>query len=210
MVHCFGSDILNKFAMSQITSDSDLEKRHYPLLLGEITMDWQSRLIGVYVKTCEFWKQGLSFHVQRMSHNNDFLLTDEEIIAVFLNGIMTGRTQIKSIYNFTVSHLYEWFPHIGTYETFVRRLNQISDAFAGLSEMLSSAHFPGEAQRQQKLVDSMPIVLAKAKRSSRAKVSPENADKGYCGSKDMFYYGVKLHVVGYSVTRQFQSLSMLP
>ena len=49
-----------------------------------------------------------------------------------------------------------------------------------------------------KLIDSMPIVLAGAKRSAGAKVAPEIANKGYCGSKSMFYYGVKLHVMGIS------------
>jgi len=49
----------------------------------------------------------------------------------------------------------------------------------------------------RKLMDAMPIYMAKAKRSNRAKVAPELADKGYCSSKDEYYYGVKLHVVGF-------------
>ena len=39
----------------------------------------------------------------------------------------------------------------------------------------------------------MPIVVAGAKRSGRAKVASELCSKGYCASKDMWYYGVKLH-----------------
>jgi len=39
-------------------------------------------------------------------------------------------------------------------------------------------------------------VLAKQKRSSQAAVASEFADKGYCSSKGVFFYGAKLHVVG--------------
>ncbi len=45
------------------------------------------------------------------------------------------------------------------------------------------------------LVDSMPVVMAHEKRSSRAKVAPELANKGYCASKKMYFYGVKVHLL---------------
>lgn len=163
-------------------------------LPGEAAMDWQFRLIEVYDKTCELWKQGLCFHAERMSNNKEQLITDEEIVAIFLNGIMTGKTNLKSIYNFTVQHLHGWFPQLGTYEVFTRRVNQLAGVFVALVEELSKIASPLVAGKI-KIIDSLPIVMANAKRSSRAKVAPNMADKGYCGSKDMFYYGVKLHVV---------------
>ena len=46
-----------------------------------------------------------------------------------------------------------------------------------------------------RIADSIRHVLAKQKRSSQASVAPELADKGYCSSKGVFFYGVKLHVV---------------
>lgn len=52
------------------------------------------------------------------------------------------------------------------------------------------------AKEAVRIADSMPIMMAKEKRSSQAKVAPEFADKGYCSSKGVFFYGVKLHVVG--------------
>ena len=45
------------------------------------------------------------------------------------------------------------------------------------------------------IIDSMPIILAGAKRSGRAKVAGDHCSKCYCASKDMWYYGVKLHTV---------------
>ena len=46
-----------------------------------------------------------------------------------------------------------------------------------------------------RLVDSFPVVMAREKRSSRAKVAPELANKGYCASKKMYFYGVKVHLL---------------
>ena len=43
------------------------------------------------------------------------------------------------------------------------------------------------------VVDSCPIILAKQRRSSHAKIAPELCDKGYNSSRDEYYYGVKLH-----------------
>jgi hypothetical protein len=48
------------------------------------------------------------------------------------------------------------------------------------------------------LMDSMPIIVAKQSRSSRAKVAPELCNKGYCDSKKMWVYGVRLHTLGQS------------
>lgn len=45
------------------------------------------------------------------------------------------------------------------------------------------------------LVDSMPILLAKASRSGHAKVARELCAKTYNASRDQWYYGMKLHVI---------------
>jgi len=42
----------------------------------------------------------------------------------------------------------------------------------------------------------MPIIIASSKRSSKAKVALEFANKGYCGSKAFYYHGVKVHILG--------------
>ena len=43
------------------------------------------------------------------------------------------------------------------------------------------------------VVGSCPIILAKQRRSSHAKIVPELCDRGYNSSRDEYYYGVKLH-----------------
>lgn len=52
------------------------------------------------------------------------------------------------------------------------------------------------------LLDSMPIVVAKQKRSSSARVAKDICKKGDCELKNRYYYGVKLHVLGQSQYRK--------
>jgi hypothetical protein len=54
-------------------------------------------------------------------------------------------------------------------------------------------------------MDSMPIILASQSRSGRAKVASEMCDKGYCDSKKMWFYGVRLHTLGQS---QYKTLPL--
>jgi hypothetical protein len=53
-----------------------------------------------------------------------------------------------------------------------------------------------------RLIDSMPIILAIDKRSSKASVTPEFANKGYCSCKG-YYYGVKVHILGFRSSHTF-------
>jgi hypothetical protein len=45
------------------------------------------------------------------------------------------------------------------------------------------------------VIDSIPIVVAGGKRSGKAKTADKLCNKGYCASKDMYYYGIKLHIL---------------
>ena len=47
------------------------------------------------------------------------------------------------------------------------------------------------------IVDSMPIMTC-CGRNRQSKVAREIADKGYCSTKNQYYHGLKLHLVGYS------------
>lgn len=46
-----------------------------------------------------------------------------------------------------------------------------------------------------RLIDSLPVVLAKGSRANRARVAAEIAGTGFCSSKSMYYYGMKLHTI---------------
>jgi len=83
-----------------------------------------------------------------------------------------------------------------SYQGYNRRLNWLSAAFAPLVEEALAEVDGGETRREAvRIADSVPIMMAKQKRSSQALVASGFADKGYGALKDTFFYGVKLHVV---------------
>jgi hypothetical protein len=173
--------------------------RYKNQLLKDQTMDWQTRLINTYLTVSELWDKGLCTLAQRMSNNQEGpLLSDEEVLTIYLNGVMMGRSKLKSIYNFTFDHLKDWFPNLCSYESFVRRLNNLDSVFPEFIRLLQLQHkyqFIGG----RFLVDSLPVIMASSKRSNRAKVSPEIADKGFNATKNMYFYGVKIHILAKDV-----------
>jgi len=63
------------------------------------------------------------------------------------------------------------------------------------------------------LLDSMPIVVANQKRSNNAKSAKELCSKGYRASKNMYYYGAKLHSLGqkcYGTLPQMRMVEVTP
>lgn len=156
-------------------------------------MDWQYTLVETYVLICDRFSKELCVHAQRMSNNHCPVFTDEEVVTIYLFGTMQGHCQIKAIYDYTRNHLRKWFPHLPTYQTYVSRLSRLSYVFMKLTEHIST--LAQQLDLSTKLVDSFPVVIANAKRSNRAKVAPKLADKGRCASKNMYFYGVKVHMI---------------
>ena len=157
----------------------------------------ETKLISIYLIVCDAWDQGVFVSAQRFSNNNRYKWTDQEIMTMYLFGILNGRETKKEIYEFCRDYWYQWFPSMKSYAAFSYRLNILQSAFIGLNEYVAFQFDKEYGEEFRKLVDAMPIVMAKAKRSNRASVAGELADKGYCASKGEYYYGVKLHVVGY-------------
>lgn len=158
-------------------------------------MDWQLRLIHLYEYVCQQFCHDLWGLTQRFSNNDHPVFTDEEVLTTYLFGVMQGHRQVRKIYAYTHDHLWAWFPNLPGYEGYLHRLNRCSYAFSGLIDHLLE-QIPNNGLVQNcRITDSMPIILANAKRSGTATVAPELANKGYCSSKNMWYYGVKLHML---------------
>lgn len=155
-------------------------------------MDWQIQLISLYDMVCKYYQESLWVYCQRFSPHCDLSFTDEEIITLYLFGIINKHTQILAIYNEADRHLRDWFPRLPSYPGFVQRLNKLDIVFAPLIEILC----PNGPLLRDWLIDSAPIILAQQGHSFKARVAPEYADKGYCASKKLHYYGVKLHILG--------------
>ena len=156
-------------------------------------MDNHSKLIKIYLFVCEHYEKTLKYSVARFSNNSQPRFTDQEIMTIMIYSIACEeRHTVRQAYDFTANHLRSWFPSLPSYVAFVKRLNRLSEAFRGLSSLILDSLPGGDCAAL--LCDSMPIIICSGKRCS--KVAGEIADKGYCATKSLYYYGVKLHLLG--------------
>ena len=163
-------------------------------------MNWLDKIITLYLFICDEYKNGLWIHCQRFSNYSNLSFSDEEVATIYMWGIMEGLITKKQIYEHTRNYWSSLFPCLPSYEAFVQRVNKLGNFFEGLIYNLQKT-LPAElfSEDHKRLVDSMPIIMARGNRRFKAKVAPEIADKnGYCATKKLHYYGIKLHVVGSS------------
>jgi hypothetical protein len=154
----------------------------------------EQQLIELYLLVCDFYDNQPGLKYQRLS-NFKPRCTDEELLTMYLFGHMQGFQQQRRIHQYLRHHWQAWFPALPSYQAFNRRLNELVPAF---EQLIGSALSPCVAQlapSADRLIDSMPIMLAKGSRSNSARVAAEVADKGFCASKSSYYYGVKLHAI---------------
>ena len=199
-------------------------------------MDIQHTLIWIYLFVCHHYRGRLAGATQRQSNNNKPVFTDEEVLTIYLFGLVNKRTTISEIHRYAQQHFADWFPDLPSYQSYNRRLNRLEAVFPMLienaltriesmgnpienapienapienaptenaptenapTENAPTENAPTEVRDNLfRVVDSMPIIMAQGPRASKAKVASGHIpDTGYCSSKDLFYYGVKLHVV---------------
>jgi len=104
-----------------------------------------------------------------------------------------GIFKMNKIHQFASEYLLSWFPALGSYQAFNQRINRLSNVMNTFVELLLSEFAPKECSDEFSVLDSMPIITCSGKRSG--KVAPEITDKGYCSTKSMYYYGMKLHAL---------------
>ena len=67
-------------------------------------MNWQEQLITIYLYVGKHYRQGLRTYYQRMSNYANLSFTDEEVITIYLFGVIDVRTTITKIYADTDRH----------------------------------------------------------------------------------------------------------
>jgi len=156
------------------------------------------QLIRLYFYVCEIYEEELKWHCQRFTKNQvepDF--TDQEILTTYLFAVAYERRfRIKDIHKYIYHHWLDSFPQLPTYEGYNGRLNRLAPVFPVLVEHLINKY--GAAENNQAIIsltDSMPIITCSGKR--KGKVARELCDKGYNSTKGMYYFGVKLHGIGF-------------
>lgn len=168
----------------------------------------EQQLIALYLLVCRAYDTQPDLKYQRLSNFRP-RFTDEELLTVYLFGHMQGFSQQRRIYDYARRHWREWFPALPSYQAFNRRLNRLAPAFERLITDALAEQVAGLARHADRLIDSLPIVLAKWPRCAAARVAPGVADQGYCSTKRSYYYGVKLHAVALRRTKQLPLPALL-
>ncbi|WP_246067777.1 hypothetical protein [Changchengzhania lutea] len=154
------------------------------------------KLVKIYNYVREKFETHLQFDCGRFSNNNVPKLTDQEIITIYLFVVHhQGIFKMDKIHQFASEYLLSWFPDLGSYQAFNKRMNGLSNVMNTFVELLLGEFAPKECSDKLNVLDSMPIITCSGKRSG--KVAPEITDKGYCSTKGMYYYGMKLHALGF-------------
>lgn len=155
------------------------------------------KLIRIYMYICDLHDSELKYYCQRHSNNNTPLFTDQEIITIYLfAGYCQKYFEIKDIHSFAKEYLSSWFPLLPSYQTFNIRLNRLSECFKVLSQRLIDSFIPDDCEFGMSLVDSMPIITCVG-RNREAKVARQFVSKGFCSTKNQYYYGLKLHALAF-------------
>ncbi len=162
-----------------------------------IPSDKSSTLVAIYLYICDIYKSELKYECQRYSNNSKPEFTDQEIMTIYLfTTSQQNYYKVKEIYTFAKDFLSSWFPLLPSYQQFNNRLIALGNAFQHLSVNITEKFIPDDCDKGVSLVDSLPIVTCKG-RNRKGKVARELVDKGFCSTKGMFYYGLKLHALGF-------------
>ena len=159
-------------------------------------MTWKENLVKLYLYICEDKSIQNYLAGMRMSNNHSPEFTDEEVLTIYIFGITEKLYKVKHIYKHVLNHLKDWFPKLPSYQAFDNRLNSLSSCFQLLIDSINLQAWEQLPFLSEKVIDSVPIIVANNKRSSTACVANELCNKGFCSSKNMYYYGAKFHVLG--------------
>jgi hypothetical protein len=154
------------------------------------------KLIAIYLYICDMYNESIKYSFQRFSNNSEPEFTDQEVMTIYLYVMnVEQRFKIKQIHEFASDHLRSWFLRLPSYEAFNVRVNRLGEAFKLLAASVLEFFQPSDCLTDVSLLDSMPIITCSGKRNS--KVAREVTDKGYCSTKGIYYYGLKLHALGF-------------
>ena len=93
-----------------------------------------------------------------------------------------------------VSQGYRLFPEILSHSQLVRRIHQIPE-YVWYLVFFALQVFLKKADEQLFIVDSFPVKAYENHKSFRAKIFSGNKFHGYTASKNMYFFGIKVHMI---------------
>jgi hypothetical protein len=165
-------------------------------------MDWETELITLYFLVTQKAEQIFS-ESMRMSPNATPEFTDAELVTIYLYCTKEGYQKKTQMHKYVKKHLLSWFPKLPSYQAFSYRLNLLESAFRSLSnellEALPEVDWLYAGRSRESVTDSLPIMLSKGNGCGKAKIALNMADKGFCSTKNVWYHGFKLHLLGWII-----------
>lgn len=151
------------------------------------------KLIELYCFICHLYDTQSVLKHQRLS-NFKPRFTDQELVTCYFFAMLNNQHTKQEIYDYTARHWGAWFPALPSYQAFSYRLN-ISAADFGLifNHLLADRLAAAAAWSEDSIIDSFPVIIKRGKLSKTCAIAADLAAFGYCSSKDLYYYGVKLH-----------------
>ena len=153
----------------------------------------QRQLIELYLLVCHLYDTQPVLQFQRLRHVTP-QFTDQELVTIYLFGHLQGFFSMRQSYDHIRHQWRAWFPHLPSYQAVNHRLNALAPAFELLVDALLQKANRRLSLADDRIIDSVPVILARSSRATTARVAREIADKTFCASKNLWYHGVKLHV----------------
>lgn len=153
----------------------------------------QLQLIELYLLVCHLYDTQPVLQFQRLRQVKPEF-TDQELVTIYVFGHLQGFFSMRQSYDHIRHQWRAWFPHLPSYQAVNHRLNSLAPAFELLVDALLQRAHPQLAGADDRVIDSLPVILARSSRATNARVAREIADKTFCPSKNLWYHGVKLHV----------------
>ena len=131
----------------------------------------ENQLIQIYLFVCQIYDTDSETCFQRLSNNSEPLFTDQELITIWFFAHLNGLAQKKQMHTFIKNYWLDWFPRLPAYQTFVYRLNQLDATFQTFGKVLLHALHREPTPEIDRIVDSLPVMLAQQGHSYSARVA---------------------------------------
>lgn len=155
----------------------------------------ENQLIELYLFVCHIYDTRSETCFQRASNNSKPRFTDQELICIWFFGHFNDKFTKLQIYNFVLDYWADWFPLLPSYQTFCYRLNLLEQTFQSIGAELFARLRSSQTPELDRLIDSMPVMLASGGHAYTACVAREIADVGYCAAKKTYFHGVRIHCI---------------
>lgn len=155
----------------------------------------ENQLIRLYLLACHVHDTRSATCFQRLSNNSKPEFTDQELVTIYLFGHLQGLFEKKAIHRLIDKYWRHYFPKLPSYQSFVARLNLLEQTFQTIGGYLQHMLEANREPEIDRIIDSMPVMLAAGGHAYTARVAREVADRGYCASKKIYFHGVRLHTI---------------